>query len=33
MLCTCIVNVFLYQVKMPMFYNVQTTDLTFVGKK
>ena len=28
-----IIIVILYQVKMWMFYNVQTTNLTFVGKK
>ena len=25
--------IFIYEVKMLMFYNVQTTTLTFVGKK
>ena len=25
-------NVFIYQLKMPMFYNGQTTNLTFVDK-
>ena len=33
MLYICTVNVNFYQVKMLMFYDVQTTNLAFVGKK
>ena len=32
-MCICIINVIFYKVTILVVYNVQTTNLTFVGKK